>query len=654
MVQRLQNIAILDPACGSGAFLLSALGVIERLIRALVRNPHPGLRQQIVERSLYGVDIKSEAVRLCELRLWLAIVSAGDVTAESIRPLPNLDRNILQGNSLLTPLDFLGAARGDIYRDWAYGLRAQQALTERYRSAPKSERPALHRLLRANDQRLATDLLGRALQADEEELQRLVAPRRDLFGKLVEPDTTSCRDLQRRIADARRLLERVEEGEADFFSFDVHFATVMARGGFDIVVGNPPWVRTAAIDSTNRKLYRERYRLFGNRQPATGNPFHQPDLSTAFFERAVTLTAPHGIVSMLLPAKVINAGYAAPLRKFAAEELALTELVDWSDDSRRLFRADTFPLGLIARRLRARPDHMLNVTAGSGEFRIAQRELTLGTISEWSLVPTPAARILRRLWERFPALEEALQRRPVMGVKTGDNRRFFLDVHSVESGWLYTSEGTAIPTEFACRCVRGRDVRRWSTATSTWMLWPPAAGWREPPLWLQQLAEFRGVAPASLRLSWVRPEHVGVKVAWKDVSRGMAAVVLPDTVTVEGHSFLVVPNQTLYCLDAVSLDEAHALAAALNSSVVDALLLAIAERAKDDHYRYFGRTVGRIPLPSLGDEHVRSTLVRCSRAAHRTRSTPSELDAAVAHLYELTRSELEVLRDWVAKRLRAR
>src|SRR4029077_1325057 len=72
VLQRLARITILDPACGSGAFLLSALRVIEELTRtaaAIVQiEPPEDLRQSIIERSLFGVDVKPEAVRLCELR----------------------------------------------------------------------------------------------------------------------------------------------------------------------------------------------------------------------------------------------------------------------------------------------------------------------------------------------------------------------------------------------------------------------------------------------------------------------------------------------------------------------------------------------------------------------------------------------------------
>ncbi|HKO01162.1 MAG TPA: DNA methyltransferase, partial [Thermoanaerobaculia bacterium] len=249
LLRRLETITILDPACGSGAFLLSSLAVIERLTIALAAiagtevSEGVELRRAIVERSLFGVDVKAEAVRLCELRLWLAIVAATDGDIEDVQPLPNLDRNILQGNSLLSPTDFLGDARADVYRDWVLALRTQSDLVRRYRHATRDERPALCRLIRGNDLRIAAGMLARAIENDEQELQRLAFPHRDLFGRLHALDDEACGELHERVARNRALLQRVEEGELSFFSFDVHFAPVMSAGGFDVVAGNPPWVR---------------------------------------------------------------------------------------------------------------------------------------------------------------------------------------------------------------------------------------------------------------------------------------------------------------------------------------------------------------------------------------------------------------------------
>lgn len=634
--QRLERISVLDPACGSGAFLLSALNVIEKLMRHLECGGHAAaLRQTIVERSLYGVDIKPEAVRLCELRLWLAIVSRSDASIDDIPPLPNLDRNILQGNALLSPIDFLGGHRGDIYRQWSSGIRTQRDLIDRYRHAPRIERPALFRLLRTNDLRLASDLVTGAIEADESELAAASVPERDLFGEEGRVDRLRCHELQARIAETRAALEQIDHDVLDFFSFDVHFAHVMADGGFDVVAGNPPWVRNARIDRQSRRMYRDRYALFGRGSRSAG--FHQPDLSLAFFERAVGLADHDGVVAMLMPAKIANAAYAAPLRRFTQEQLSLIDLIDWTGDPRRFFSADTFPLGVVARRGAA---GTTSVTTGGTTFDVAQRDLCLSG-NEWALVPPEIASLLRRIASEHAPLVDALGRRPTMGVKTGDNQRFFVE-GTIDDGHLVTKDGVRIPMFALCRCVRGRDLRRWTTMQSQWMLWPPAAGWKDAPEWMRHL-----------RLAFVRPEHVGVKVAWKDVSRGMAAAVLPDMVHVDGHAVPLVPNQTLYSIDTVSLDEAYVIAAILNSTIADAFFLATAERAKDDHYRYFGRTVGRLPIPRIApDVAAWDKLVRVSRAAHRSGRTPEELDVIIAELYGV--EALEPLRSFVERRLGAR
>ncbi|HEY8711838.1 MAG TPA: hypothetical protein VIM68_03145, partial [Thermoanaerobaculia bacterium] len=522
-----------------------------------------------------------------------------------------------------------------IYRQWSSGIRTQRDLIDRYRHAPRSERPALLRLLRTNDLRLASDLVTGAIETDESELASASTPERDLFGEEGRVDQLRCHDLQARIAETRAALERIEHGMLDFFSFDVHFAHVMAGGGFDVVAGNPPWVRNARIDRQSRRMYRDRYALFGRGPRSAG--FHQPDLSLAFFERAVGLADHDGVVAMLMPAKIANATYAAPLRRFTQEQLSLIDLIDWTGDPRRFFTADTFPLGVVARRGAA---GTTSVTTGGTTFEVGQRDLCL-TGNEWALVPPEIASTLRRIAAEHAPLVDALGRRPTMGVKTGDNQRFFVE-GTIDGGHLVTKDGVRIPMFALCRCVRGRDLRRWTTMQSQWMLWPPAARWKDAPEWMRHL-----------RLAFVRPEHVGVKVAWKDVSRGMAAAVLPDIVHVDGHAVPLVPNQTLYSIDTVSLDEAYVIAAILNSTIADAFFLATAERAKDDHYRYFGRTVGRLPMPRIApDVAAWDKLVRVSRAAHRSGRTPEELDVIIAELYGV--EGLEPLRSFVERRLGAR
>jgi hypothetical protein len=184
------------------------------------------------------------------------------------------------------------------------------------------------------------------------------------------------------------------------------------------------------------------------------------------------------------------------------------------------------------------------------------------------------------------------------------------------------------------------------------MLWPPPDGWPNPPAWIKRFAAARGVEVNSLQLSYVRPEHVGIKVVWKDLSRGLWAAVLEDAVRLGDRTIPLVPNQTLYALDAASIDEAYVLAALLNSTIINVLAIATAERAKDSHFRYFGRTIARLPFPAVRSASVSWTkLLRAARRAETSPAAMGEIDRTVAALFGVSPDEHERLALFLRKRL---
>lgn len=653
LLEKLETITVLDAACGSGAFLLSALRIVERLTRHCAGRAgvdvERDLRARIVERSIFGVDLKSEAVRLCELRLWLAIVSASGHDATTVPPLPNLDRNVMQGNTLAGPLDFLGGGRVAVYREWSRALRRRQALVDGYKRAPFGRRDALARRLRESDRRLSISMLEKALEADRTELASLEAPDVDLFGVEREPAEQGRREaLKERIAATARSLARAERGDLEFFAFDVHFAGVMAEGGFRVALGNPPWVRSSRVDPSLRRACAERYGYFRKRG-ARG--FAQAELALAFVEKSLALLAPGGVFAQLLPSKVLTADYAATMRRDLARRHAIVALRDWSRDGKRLFGADVFPLGLVVRKEGA-DDGPVTIEDAAGRWEVSQRALAAeGSGAAWSIAPPECRALMSRLRERFPPLSIALGRMPLMGVKTGANGRFFLgDVVVTHDGVRVPALGVVLPDRAVVRCVRGRDLRRWSASGATWMLWPPSRPEREEA-WLAEVACRLGCSVPELRLDYVHEEHLGLRVAWKDLSRGLEAAVLPATEQAGSRAFALVPNQTVYSIACARGEEAFALSALLNSSVFDALCVDVAERAKDDHFRYLAATVAAVPLPAIRARSAEEKLLsRLAARSHAGEALDREIDRAVAALYGLSDAELALLERFASSR----
>jgi hypothetical protein len=266
-------------------------------------------------------------------------------------------------------------------------------------------------------------------------------------------------------------------------------------------------------------------------------------------------------------------------------------------------------------------------------------------------------KILRRVSGRFDTLAGALGRRPRMGVKTGANGTYLIESISLRRGEIVDDlSGAVIPPQNIVRCVRGRDVRRWRATDSVWMLWPPPlVRGGSVPGWLRVFARSRGADPQELKLAYVRPEHLAMKVGWKDVSRGLQAVVIPPETSVGGSRFAVVPNQTVYFVDAATLDEAYAISAILNSSIAGAFALVTADRAKDAHFRYFGTLVASLPWPRVEPQSARwPELVRLARRAHRGAAVEGEIDELVGELYGIGAAERATLREFADARLELR
>jgi hypothetical protein len=611
----LGRVTILDPAVGSGAFLLGALGM-------LAAPGEPGARRRVLRQCLYGVDLNAAAVRLAELRLWLAVIAEDRAqTPDAVEPLPNLDTLVRQGDSLLDRLGGLPAIRNSPLTPRLASVRA-----ELVGATGEGKRAAARELRRIESRIFAVSLEAAEAAVDRQVAQSLADARAaTLFGSRRGLDASLRRALcqlrtrRHALRAARRKLAR--DGELPWFCYETHFADVIARGGFDLVVGNPPWVRAEHLASEQRARLAGRYRWWRS----GGRGFaHRPDLSLAFVERGVELVRPGGVLAMLVPLKLTTAGYAARARHSLATEVTLHAVADL-EHLRSAFDATTYPMALVLSR--RRPD-------GGGRVRNAlsvrepavtpQRSLAGGgpwMLNERSTEERPLGHA-----EDQPKLRECFT--PHLGVKTGANALFLNPPASVES-------------ELVRIAVRGRDVKPFATAKGPLLLWPydsagrvlselpPGARAHLAPLQAQLRARADYVGGPPWTLFRTGPASAPHRVVWADLARRLTALALTDASAEQ-----CVPLNSCYVVVVPDAETAHRLAAWLNCTWIRAIARLGATVASGGYARFSAATVGAVPLPPapLADP----TLGELARAAAAGAQIQADLDDHTALLLGLT------------------
>ena len=578
----LRNLTILDPSAGSGAFLLGALDELVALRRAAGDGPALAVKRDILAHSLFGVDLTPTAVRLTELRLWLALVADEDQTDPAdIAPLPNLDGHVLQGDALLDPLMLAASLGGRAFRGGTAEVRRLAEARHRHFRLAGPEKRAAERELSRAEAALARQLLDDGCSSIEAAIDELlsVARNRDLFGRTrgIDQDQRSrlarLRQGLRDLRAARRKLR--QEGAAPFFSFESHFAEV----SFDLVTGNPPWVRAERLAPRVRETLAGRYSCW--RPAATRGFAHLPDIAVAFTERALELTRPGGVVALLVPAKLATSGYAEPLRRRLAHGSRIERAAPLPEPVARAFGAAVYPMALVAVRADPGGTERAATTLGPKPLAPAVPQRELQSDGPWILIPG-VERISRRLRAQFPTVGDRWT--PQLGVKTGADDLFVVDREC---------PGTR-------PAIRGRDIAAWHCQPRRHLLW--THGTDGLPLArltvelraqlshheerLRRRADYRAGPPWQLfRTGLGCAAH---RVVWPDLSRRLAAAVpAPE----------LVPLNTVYGIATRDRADAAALAALLNSCWLTALARLVADPARGGFRRFNARVVRGLPIP---------------------------------------------------------
>ena len=268
------GISVLDPTCGSGAFLFAALNILEPLYTACLegmrgflddaerserkRSPehlgdfrrileqvdkHPNERyfilKSIVLNNLYGVDIMEEAVEICKLRLFLKLVAQLE-SYDQIEPLPDIDFNVRAGNTLVG-FTSLEAVREAMRSERRKGAKQARMLSPEQEAQLKDIEERAEEAKRIFDQfRIQQTMLGGEVTSNDKQILRdRLSSLDDELDRLMAAEYGV--DIKKAAAyDAWRASHHP-------FHWFVEFYGIMTKGGFDVVIGNPPYVATKKV-----------------------------------------------------------------------------------------------------------------------------------------------------------------------------------------------------------------------------------------------------------------------------------------------------------------------------------------------------------------------------------------------------------------------
>ena len=318
----LTDLKIIDPTCGSGAFLFAALNILHRLYSAVFdcavghvkTSAHPGLAEIVASaerhpnrdyfllkhaaiNNLHGVDIMPEAVEIARLRLFLKLIAQVQIRAD-IEPLPDLEFNIRSGNILVGALD-------------------AESIRER---VDMLNYPRVDELVTLADQAASAFESFAAMQISGE-YEVIQGAKR-----LLEVTTTGVRQqldrwwFESASSGQRTSLESYLASNSPFHWF-IEYPGVFSNGGFDVLIGNPPYVAKTKISYPVEGFRTERC----------------PDIYAACLERATQIVADEGRLSMIVPMNLSWGGEYAEARAVLSDRFTSIWASTYDQMPSRLF-----------------------------------------------------------------------------------------------------------------------------------------------------------------------------------------------------------------------------------------------------------------------------------------------------------------------------
>lgn len=311
-------------------------------------------KQTIIENCLFGVDINPNSVKICRLRLWIELLKNAYYKQDpkgfgnpsglrTLETLPNIDINIKCGNSLVS--------RFALDADVKQALKRSKWTIDSYRNAVATYRSATNKEQKREMERLIADIKGdfrSEIAKNDPKLARKRKLEGELFilmnqGSVFELSEKEKKEKSKRADSLHKEIEKltaeIEEIKANkifenAFEWRFEFPEVLNDDGdfvgFDVVIGNPPYIRQEEIKH-QKKYFQTNYATYHS----------MADLYVFFIEKSVQISASNGILSLITNNKWLLAGYGEPLRAYLLKK-RLLEIINFGD--RQVFAdATTYP-----------------------------------------------------------------------------------------------------------------------------------------------------------------------------------------------------------------------------------------------------------------------------------------------------------------------
>ncbi len=477
-VDEILSLKILDPATGSGHFLV---GVVDYLAEELITHPDaPHItettdaetelaywRRRVVEACVYGVDLNPMAVELAKLSLWLHTVAKGE-------PLSFLDHHIRCGNSLigakienLSNLPALKKSR----------RRTNETQTEIPMEFPFTDKVATaighYLLIEETESRTADQIHAKEHQLDiAQQMLRFHKGVANLwtsvyFGNDVSRATyhqavNALRSQNTETLEDLLAYQRAQEigKEKRFFHWEIEFPEVFRdrygrekdNPGFDVVIGNPPYIRQEALGDA--KPFLAIYQTYSG----------IADLYVYFVEQAHELLQKCGRFGMITSNKFMRANYGKNLRAYLSTNAVLNEIVDFGELP--VFE-DAAAMTAILLTLRESVDtqtfrftqmQTLDFDSLRAEIDRIGEQLNQDALGEnWTLATADEIRILKKIRENSTTLTIYCEGKMRRGLITGFNEAFIIDAATRD----YLIDEDPRSAEIIRPCVVGDDIRKY-------------------------------------------------------------------------------------------------------------------------------------------------------------------------------------------------